>query len=127
MANDKSATKTPTKDKFIVTPIGHSFITFEFRLFLTTFHNTYSEACFKVRTITKNGYYVPHEVLTRIKQERPDWAKFFELYIERGVRRFRTYSIPDKKDKVEMKKAKEFANDAKKKKAERATENSEKS
>jgi hypothetical protein len=116
-----------TEYKFIVVPLGEFFST-EFGIWLNTFYRTNgAEAHFKKGNVPKNGFYVPHAILTSIKRRIPEWKEHFEFYEERGNRRVRKYSIPDKKADAKKKQAKEFAKKAKEKKAEKATENSEKS
>ena len=111
--------KKKVEYKYIVVPFGE-FVPAEFGIWLNTFFQTdNNEAYFKLGNIPKNGFYVPHSVLTAIKKSFPDWNKHFELYAERGDRKVRKYSIPDKKDSAKKKKAKTDLKEILRKKAEK--------
>lgn len=94
------------KYKFIVIAKGE-FTPARFGEFLNTFYSTEGEeAHFKIGNVPKDGFYVPHGVITRIKKEFPDWKIRFEFFIESPTRKVHSYSIPEKNKNIKIKEVK---------------------
>ena len=92
--------------KFIIVTKGEFFPT-TFGEWLNTFGWTdCTEVHFKILNIPKDGFYVPHNVITMVKQRFREWQKNFEFYVQGGQGVIRAYCIPDKKNSAAMQKAK---------------------
>ncbi|HBP01021.1 MAG: hypothetical protein UY41_C0022G0008 [Candidatus Moranbacteria bacterium GW2011_GWE1_49_15] len=91
--------------KYIVIPKG-SFTYQSLGEFLNTFYGTDGqEAGFKWGNVQKNGFFIPHAVITKIKKMFPDWKERFEFYSQEGDGKIRKYSIPTKKKSAKAKQA----------------------
>ena len=91
--------------KFIVVPKG-SFTYESLGEFLNTFYRTDGEEIhFRFGTVPKDGFYIPHEIITKIKSTQPEWNKATEFYSQEGGGKIRVYSIPARKKTVKEKKA----------------------
>lgn len=64
------------------------------------------EVHFKIRGIPKDGFYVPHNVITTVKQRFREWERNFEFYVQEEQGVIRKYGVPDKKDDAHMRKTK---------------------
>lgn len=92
--------------KFIVVVKG-DFIPGAFGEWLNTFGWTDCvEVHFKIGTAHKDGFYVPHAVITRVKNQFSAWKNNFEFYQQEGQGEIRPYTVPGEKDSAAMKKAK---------------------
>lgn len=93
-----------TETKYIVVTKGSSFSRSSLGEFLNTFYRTDGEeAHFKLGTVPKDGFYVPHEIITRIKNDNPQWNNNFEFYSQEGGGKIRKYSIPSRNKSAEEK------------------------
>ncbi len=91
--------------RFIVVPKG-SFTIASLGEFLNTFYQTDGAEChFVSGTVPKDGFFVPHGVITKIKSQYPDWKARFELFSQKGENEIRKYSIPSRKKTAVEKKA----------------------
>ncbi|NTW27658.1 MAG: hypothetical protein HGA36_05000 [Candidatus Moranbacteria bacterium] len=75
---------TGKETKFIIVPKG-SFMYSALGEFLNTFYRTDGEEIhFKFGTVPKDGFYIPHAIITKIKNGNPEWKKQFEFYSKEG-------------------------------------------
>ncbi|MEI7890967.1 MAG: hypothetical protein WCI36_03270 [bacterium] len=89
--------------KFIVVAKG-SFINSSFGEFLNTFYRTQGEeAHFMFGSVPKDGFYVSHGTITKIKSTFLEWKESFEFYSQEGDGQIRKYSIPSRKKTAEEK------------------------
>lgn len=91
--------------KFMVVPKG-SFSYQRLGEFLNTFYATDDQECsFRFRGIQKNGFFIPHEVITKIKGMFQDWNERFEFFSQEGGGEIREYAIPVRKKSAKEKQA----------------------
>lgn len=91
--------------KYVIVP-RDSFTYHALGEFLNTFYGTEGQdASFKWGNIEKNGFFIPHAVITKIKGMFSDWEKRFELYSQEGEGEIRKYSIPARKKSAKEKQA----------------------
>ncbi len=91
------------ESKFIVV-MKNSFSFSSLGDFLNTFYRTDGEEIhFLFGTVPKDGFFVPHGVITKIKQMIPDWKERYEFYSQKGDNRIQKYSIPERKKSCEEK------------------------
>ena len=99
--------------KFIVVPKGSSFTITSLGEYLNAFYATDgAEVHFMSGGVPMDGFYIPHEVKTKIKNQfEDDWQERFGFYSQKGNGPIRIDTIPDRK------KTDKEVNAAKKKKA----------
>lgn len=92
--------------KYIVVT-KNSFINSSFGEFLNTFYRTQGEeAHFMFGSVPKDGFYVLHGTITKIKSTFKCWKESFEFYSQEGDGKIRKYSIPGRKKTAEEKRVK---------------------
>lgn len=85
------------KDSFSYSQLGD---------FLNTFSRTDGEeAHFNDGTVPKDGFYIQHGTITKIKQTFTDWKERYEFFSQENGGKIRKYSIPSRKKSVKEKEA----------------------
>lgn len=91
---------------FIVVAKG-SFTFASLGEYLNSFYRTDgAEIHFMFGTVPKDGFFIPHGLITKIKNEFTDWKERFEFFSREGRGKIREHSIPENKKSVKEKKAK---------------------
>jgi hypothetical protein len=90
--------------KYIVIPKG-TFTISSLGEFLNTFYSTDGQETFvKNGTVIKNGFYIPHAVITTATAMFPDdLSQRMEFYSQEGEGKVRPYCIPSRKKSAEEK------------------------
>jgi hypothetical protein len=99
--------KEAREAKFIVVAKG-SFSYSSLGEFLNTFYRTDGEEIhFLFGEVPREGFYVTHGIITRIKTLFPDFKERFEFFSQEGGGKIRKYAIPKRKKTAKEKMAAE--------------------
>jgi len=97
--------KEQRETKFIVVARG-SFSYSSLGDFLNTFYRTDGEEIhFSFGEVPRDGFYITHGIITRIRTLFPDFKERFEFFSQEGGGKIRKYAIPKRKPTAKEKKA----------------------
>jgi len=110
--------REPRESRFIIVAKG-SFSFSSLGEFLNTFYRTDgAEIHFLFGEVPRDGFYINHGIITRIKTLFPDYKERFEFFSQEGGGKIRKYAIPKRKKTAKEKMAAEALRKAIEKKKE---------